>query len=191
MSQPAIRKLHYHPKWFEYNLLPTGFFEWQVDQYTQNQSQADAAGDDWEHYRYLAFVAILESYDKLSAEQIEQYIDLCQRDEDQAMARAALFDLLQWRGLTNQQRDELAEHPAFNDPMFARALRRRRMLENLAGNIVSDKLFADALDHKDSVIERALVEHPGISREQLEVLAANGTSRAVRNIALNRLGRKV
>ena len=45
----------------------------------------------------------------------------------------------------------------------------------------------EILGKQDSTFERELVETISLSAEQLEVLAAKGISRAVRNIARNKL----
>jgi hypothetical protein len=146
--QAAIDDLHFHPRWFEYGLLPIDFFERQIE---IHRTDPDVFWQGLEHHRYGAFQAVLSSYESFSDEQVEHYIELCQLE-------------IIWRN---------------------------RMHAKLQGESVTDDVFAEILSRQDSVFERALVCAPGLSRQQCEVLAEKGGSRVVRNMAINRLGRRV
>jgi hypothetical protein len=186
--QAAIDDLHFHPKWFKYGLLPMDFFKRQLQ---IHRTDPDVFWQSSEHHRYGAFQTVLSSYESFTDEQIEHYIELCQLDEDPAMAQAALMNLLEWQGLTDEQYERLTRHPAYSTPVAQKIIWRDRMHNELQTESVSDALFAEILSQQDSVFERALVGAPGLSQEQLEVLAEEGGSRAVRNMATNRLGRRV
>lgn len=106
------------------------------------------------------------------------------------MASSALHDLLLWRGFAEGQYEKIIEHCAFDDLHLQKTIWRNKMsLQLLSGNI-SHAAFSEMLDRKDTMFERQLVDSASISRRQLEVLAEKGISRAVRNVAKSRLGRK-
>ncbi len=191
IMQEAIAELRFHPKWFQYALLPAAFFEQQLERLKHWRRDEDYGWQCLEHHRYLAFKTVLVSYEKLSDEQIEQYIELCQRDEDQSMASSALHDLLLWRNFAEGQYEKLIEYPAFNEPHLQKTIWRNKMSLELLSDSVSEAAFTEITERRDTTFERRLVESSSISRQQLEVLAEKGMSRAVRNVAQSRLGRKL
>lgn len=184
--ESAIRELHFHPRWFEYQLLPWSFFELQVERYHHG---AEAVWRSKEHHRYFAFQTVLASRSELSDVQLEQYIELCQLDEDEAMARSALVNLLSWHGLSKEQQVRLTVHPSFSFSVAQKIIWRNRMNAELQSKPLSDQVFSEILARRDPAMERQLVACDAISRNQLEVLAEQGMNRAVRNIAKNRLER--
>jgi len=188
--QEAIAELRFHPKWFQYALLPTAFFEQQLERFEHWRRDEDYSWQHLEHHRYFAFKMILALHERLSNEQLEQYIELCQLDEDQSMASSALHNLLLWRGFAEGQYEKLIEYPAFNEPHLQKTIWRNKMSPELESDSVSEAAFTEILGRKDTAFERQLVDLAGISRRQLEVLAEKGISRAVRNVAKSRLGRK-
>lgn len=185
--QDAINQLHFHPNWFEYGLLDTNFFAQQVEKY---QHKKDIFGESLEHYHYFAFKSVLSSRESLSDEQIEQYIELCQLDEDWSMAHAALIDLLLWQELTDEQYQKLTTHPAFSGKVAQKIIWQNQMRGELSSGSISNEVFTHILESGDKDLQRELVASPSISRNQLEVLAEKGINRAVRNMAKNRLGRR-
>lgn len=186
----AIDQLHFHSKWFEYNLLPPSFFEQQLERYRHSHEEDNLVWQSLEHHRYLAFQTILSSREGLSDEQVGQYVELCQLDEDETMARSTLIDLLSWQGLTEEQYCRLTEHLAFSNPVVQKIIWRNRMYLELQEDSIPDEIFNEIRQRQDPVFERELVSCDSISREQLEALADAGISRAVRNMAKNRLGRR-
>lgn len=190
IMQEAIASLHFHPKWFEHDWLPAAFFEQQIERFKHPQRDEDYGWQHLEHHRYLAFKTVLASHERLSNEQLEQYIELCQLDEDQGMASAALRDLLLWRGFAKEQYDQIIAHPAFDETHLQKTIWRNKMSLELENGSISEVAFTEILERRDTMFERQLVESSSISRRQLEVLAEKGISRAVRNVAKSRLGRK-
>lgn len=190
IMQEAIASLHFHPKWFEHDWLPAAFFEQQIERFKHPQRDEDYGWQHLEHHRYLAFKTILASYERLSNEQLEQYIELCQLDEDQSMASSALHNLLLWRGFAEGQYENLIEYLAFDEPHLQKTIWRNKMSLELLSSSVSETAFNEILERRDTTFERQLVDSASISRRQLEVLAEKGISRAIRNVAKSRLGRK-
>ena len=115
-QQAAINMLHFHPKWFEFNLLDNSFFAQQVALF-------QAGGDDiWlssEHHRFAAFNLILSQRACLTDEEVKQYVELCELDEDrQGMAISALICLFSWSELTTAQRQWLLGQPAYQNEII-------------------------------------------------------------------------
>ncbi len=186
----AIEELHFHPRWFETQFLPEAFFKQQLEYYRKSNAESDDGWQFLEHHRYRAFRTILSNYTELTDEKIRHYLELCDLDEDQAMASAVRIDLLLWEGLSRQQYQELVHHPAYATPTAQKLVRRNEMRETLMAETVSEELFSLIRSQQDSAIERDLAHHPGLSIEQLAVLADEGQNRAVRNMARNRLGKR-
>lgn len=186
----AIEELHFHPRWFETQLLPGAFFKQLLEKFRKNKADDEDGWQCLEHYRYYAFCSVLAEFSGFTDEHIRHYIELCDVDEDQAMAHAARMQLLEWEGLNRQQYEALTRHPAYATPTAQKIIRRNEMWEALMVEAVSDELFRLIRGQQDSVVERELVQHPGISTEQLVILAHEGQNRAVRNMARNRLGKK-
>ena len=103
------------------------------------------------------------------------------------MAGSALADLIHWRGLTEQQREQLSVHPAFAAPFLQKGISRSRFLRRLKREPLTAALFEECLAEKDGVLQRAMLEASSIARDQLEKLAEHGANRAIRNIAAQRL----
>jgi len=206
IKKAAIKLLHFHPNWFVFGLLPLGFFEQQVQKFRkvqQYQEEDDAfwenpdsqAEEDlfWaslEHHRYVAFQSVLSTREHFSDTELEQYIELCQLDEDETMARSASINLLSWHGLTDEQYDKIIAHNAFSNSVAQKIIWRNMMYSELLSDSISDATFSEMLARQDPVFERELVESNSISRQQLEVMAEKGISRAVRNIAKAKLRRR-
>lgn len=109
-----------------------------------------------EHHRYLAFQTILCSSAKLSNQQLEQYIELCQLDEDETMALSALINLVSWQGLRAEQFNKLIEHPAFSHPIAQKEIWRTQMYAELLSDSIPGEVFSKMLARQDFVFERWL-----------------------------------
>lgn len=180
----ALDLLGYHPKWLEYGMVDAAFLQRQRAEFTISDDQ------NTEHYRYGAFQAALRGRDTLPDDLIGHYVELAELEADPAMAGSALADLIQWRGLTEWQRERLSVHPAFAEPFLQKGIIRRRLLDRLLSESLTDALFEECLAEKDGVIERAVLEASSITRDQVQRLAASGANRAIRNIAAQRVQQK-
>jgi hypothetical protein len=183
--QDAIDQLRFPAPWFEYWLLPASFFEDQIQKFYSGQ---DSFWLSPEHHRYQAFQTILSKQESFSDEQLSQYMELCAIDEDQAMAKTALNNLLSCSFLTTEQYRYLTNHPAFANFTAQQIIWQNRMRVAMQAPHIADAAFAEILAKGDSVIERELANAVTISRKQLEVLAAKGGTKPIRNLAKSRLG---
>jgi hypothetical protein len=176
--------LHYSPEWLAHNFLTLDALQKQVETYHRGEDQGR------EHYRYGTFRWILYSRTSMSDEQVEHFIELAQKDEDSFMARAALWDLLQWKGLSQQQLDRLSEDPRFEHPGYQKIILHRRLYTELQTSPLTADLFERCLATRDDGIQRYLLEECEPTRNQMAELAEKGVNRAVRNIARERLRRR-
>ena len=171
----------YNPAWLEYNFIDAAFLHNQVD-YWRTGSDPNT-----EHYRYAAFRHVLASRSKMNEAEIAHYIHLAENDADQAMAQSALIELLLWSELTDAQFDLLAHHPAYQKPEHQKQVRRQRLFNQLNNSPLTQETFDGCLASEDTTIQRELVSLRQLTREQLQILAERGSSRAIRNMAKVRI----
>ncbi len=183
--QDAIDLLRFPAPWFEYWLLPTQFFDDQLQKFYSGQ---DSFWLTPTHHRYAAFQAILAEQESFTDQQIAQYIELCAIDEDQTMAKTALNNLLSCPVLDPAQYRQLTTHPAFANFTAQNIIWQQQMRSAIQEPIISDALFNEILARKDSIMERELANAAHLSRSQLQILAAKGGDKPIRTIAKNRLG---
>lgn len=105
--------------------------------------------------------------------------DLGRDDPDRGMGSAMQHDVV-----------ELPECPAgllqrafsSGDKLLVRLVERKRLISELELGLTRE-LFERCLASQQPTVQRALIAHPDVSREQLERLAAQGLSRSIRNLA--------
>ena len=169
--------LHYHAAWLEYGFLEATLLHEQIATYQSGQDH------NTEHYRYAAFRHVLASRSHLTDAELAHYLHLAQLDADRAMAQSALYSLLLWHGLTADQFEALAQQPIFTEPLFQKLILRQRLLVALMASPITAETFERCLASDDAAIQRRLVALPELSSEQLQNLATQGATRAVRNMA--------
>ena len=179
--QQAMALFEYDPKWLEYSFIDENMLRHQWDIYQRGEDPHT------EHYRYQAFRTVLANRTALDNIVVEHYITLVLLDPDTAMSRAALYDLVFFRGLTEQQIEYLAQR---QEPMIRELMQKRHsvmvqrgLLNQVKSAESAEEVFELCLSSKDSLLQRALTDRTDLSREQWEILAANGVTRAIRNIA--------
>src|SRR5438067_2402948 len=102
--EPMLTKLGYSPLWLDYGLLDEDLLRKQSKQYDTSDDK------NAEHYRYVAFRAVLTKNATLDDELLDKYIRLAQLDRDSSMAQAALILLVVQPSLTEEQLDRLSKH---------------------------------------------------------------------------------
>ncbi len=136
-----------------------------------------------EHYRYRVFSTYLASHRPLSREMAEAFYELGSVDPDRTMGEAMMSDVV---GLAECPAEVLEKALASREKHLVKAARRRMLLTELNSGLTAD-IFARCMESQDAVIQREMLNRPELSREQLEQLEASGSSRAIRNIAAERL----
>jgi hypothetical protein len=150
-----------------------------------------ALGDEYEasedksteHYRYRVFREYLDSHWPLPAQMAEALYELGKDDPDRTMGGAMMRDVLD---LAECPPQVLRQASASGERHLVRAVGQKRLLAELRSGLTAE-LFARCLASRDSVVQRELLARPELSRGQLEELAESGSSRAVRNMAAERL----
>lgn len=136
-----------------------------------------------EHYRYRVFGRFLASHRPLSPQMAEALYELGRDDPRPPMGGAMMSDIV---NLAECPAEVLEKAAASGENHLVKAVRRRKLLEELNRGLTAD-VFTRCLDSRDSVMQRALLGRPELTRRQLERLATGGSNRAVRNMARERL----
>jgi hypothetical protein len=106
------------------------------------------------------------------------------------MAQSALVELLHRGGLSDAQLARLEHHPAFQFRVGQQHVRRVQLLRALEAGAFTSAHFQAAVAARDADVQRALLDRGALSVAQLDTLARDGATRAVRNIAAARLRRR-
>jgi len=145
----------------------------------------DADAD--EHERYRLFAARLADLRELSDSLLESLIAEATGDSDLSLSESLLGLIAVHDALTRSQRHSLFRHAYFQRPFLQRLLQRATLIEFLGSGPLSVDLFARCLASMDNAVQRRLLEHPRIRRDQLDELSRHGANRAIRNIATQKL----
>jgi hypothetical protein len=178
----GLQTLSYGRRWVDYGFLDP--------EELRQQMLIFGTGEDREtgHYRYAAFCRVLER-ESLSNEEIDRYLELVVEDPDPSMADSVRHMLVWWPKLTPDQRLRLRAHPDFTEGRLQRQFVLRDLSDQLVTPTISDKFFDQCLATGDETLQRQIVEHPGVTRRQLERLIETGKSKAVRNMASAKMRR--
>ncbi len=181
--EAILTKLHYDTKWLTYGFVDQSFL--------RNQSERYDSGIDTntEHYRYIAFCRLLDEQTSVDDLTMDRYIELAEIDDDKAMAFAALVRLIRYPGLTRQQLDRLKCLPPFAQEDLQRTIEEAQLLRDLDSEDIADGLFDQAMTFSKPSVQRKLLSKAHISLRQLEILRDRGASKAIRNLAQEKLRR--
>ncbi len=173
--QRELNELHYAPQWQTSGFLTPGFVS---RQYAQFQTDTDR---NTEHYRWQAFCRILNTNDTLSDKEIDQFIALCDIDEDRTMACSAIISLLKWKGLRDSQVDDIISitQEKYN---ITRQVKREQLLRKLQSSDINDDIITQSIASNDSMVQRELLTK-NLAKKHLEEIKQHGATRAVRNSA--------
>ena len=175
-----LATLHYDSKWVEYGFLDEESLKEQVSRYKTG------VDENTEHYRYSSFCSLLDRAVQDTVT-LDRFIELADLDADQTMARAALGQLVRHSGLATQQLNYLKSHPSFASPILQTILDQTLLLRELHSSDLSDDLFNRCLSSGKDGVQRTLLDHSRISKEQVETLSEHGATRAIRNLAKQKL----
>jgi hypothetical protein len=182
-SKKAMDELGYEAKWVDYGFLDEETLrrQWMIYQ----------TGEDrvTEHYRYAAFCQILDG-EGLTTPKLVQLVGLVSREKDEETAESMRRVLIWWPKLADDQRAALRTEPLFATGRLQREFAIFDLSRELhASTTISDDLSDRCFATGDETLQRQMVEHPGVTVPQLEVLIDRGKSKAVRNMAQSRIKR--
>lgn len=181
-----LAKLGYSPKWVEFNILNESLFNEQMKELKNGESH------NLEDFRYYTFVNWLESKEKLSDQEVNNYLLLAKEDADQLMAGTAIRTLFASAMLSDNQfelvKEKLAAYGSWTKkPIQYEILKRRLDKENL-----SIDLYKDCLTYKNEFSDNRLLVSI-IERSDNEAIlsdfANNGSGKRIRTLAEKKLKR--
>lgn len=175
--QDSQRLLAFSDQWLRLGLLTEDELRVLGHEYDVSEDKGT------EHYRYRVFSRFLASHRPLSPQMAEALYELGRDDPYPLMGGAMMHDIVR---LAECPAEVLEKASASGENHLVKAVWRRRLLEELSAGL-TEELFTRCLGSRDSVMQRALLARPELSRGQLEQLAAGGSNRAVRNMARGRL----
>jgi len=175
-----LNTLGFAPEWLDRGFLDATPLQTLINAYENSDDPHT------EHFRYGAFLHILQSRLALDDEGIAHYRHLATIDPDPTMGQAALCDLLLWPGLSAPQQDEMAQWPELAAPRFQKLIERARLWEETAAGPLTADLFARCIASSDARLQREILQGADVTEEQRRTLAERGATRAVRNIARSR-----
>jgi hypothetical protein len=177
MSRHDQRQLGFSDRWFQLGLLTDEGLCALVSEYEESDDKNS------EHYRYRVFRNYLSAHRPLPPETADALYQLGLEDPDQGMGGAMMHDIV---GLTECPSGVLERASTSGEKHLVKAARQTRLLAELKAGLTVE-LFVRCLESGDAGVQRELLSKAELSRAQLEQLAAAGSSRAVRNVAAERL----
>jgi len=179
-----LDKLGYDQRWLDYGFLGPAILR---DQIAELESGDDTST---EHYRYRSFVAVLKSRTTLSEKEIDGYIELALTDPDINTGEAALRDLAEWPNLGEDGYNRISSHEVFLRPSMRGSMMWGRLIRALNSSNLAPEDCDPYLEAGNSEVQRLLMDKMKLSTVQLERLRSAGKSRAIRNMAAEKLRSK-
>lgn len=186
MTDPELNKqlltLGYSSLWLDFGLLTEALLQAQLNLFDKKDDK------NTEHYRYAAFRHYLAGKEALTDTEFANYSELALSDSHRVMAGAAFIDLFTKVHLSDKQFDELIARLKELGDWTQHTIMRQTLLRKLQQKQLTDELFAECLDHGDTVVLEYVIGFA--DPEQLTILASKGKTKKIRNMSLQTLNRK-
>lgn len=181
MYQKELNLLGYTEKWLQSGIL-------QPDRLVEQVNELQSLdGDPYtEHYRFWTLYDFISYKDQWADQEISDFLQLAYEDEDKTMACSAVLALLQCRSLTDKQFETLPFHPVVRLFDTSKTYWQQKLLRTIDREGVKPSVIEECLDKGDDKVHRRLLEFQ-LERETLVRLATAGATKAVRNMAKQRL----
>lgn len=170
--------LGFTDQWFSLGILT----EDSLQQY--GMTYESSRDKNSEHYRYGAFRWYLKEHRPLSASIAEALYELGAAGPDPGMGGAIMADIV---SLPECPASVSAKALASGCKHLIREAKRRSLRSELQQGPFTAELFDRCLASGDGGVHRTLFDNFRLSPEQLRQLAEQGATRAVRNMASNKL----
>jgi hypothetical protein len=174
VKKADLELLGYSGKWVEYGFLTPDLLTRQVARFHTGEDR------NTEHYRYWAFRELREK-PAVTEVEFERYVELAESDPDSLMGRAALIDLIDHRGVTDEQRETLLSHPRVQE--LPRLVKRERLLAELRRPNVTLETLRRCVDEGSGAVHLQLLRLEELPDEIIEALREKGATKAVRHMA--------
>ena len=176
--------LKYSDSWLKFGFLTEEELDEQIKIFEISDDRST------EHYRYQSFNKYLNSRDELTDDEINKYLHLAEIDEDEMMAGSAVRDLLRLRNLSDFQFEKTCNALSLYGEWTERVISREILFRNLRKSVKTDEdltedIFLEFFNQGIADIDRFLIWHA--DKNQIELIAEKGASKAVRHIAKQEL----
>jgi len=170
--------LGFTDQWFSLGVMTDAILQEHIVVYESSDDQNS------EHYRYGAFRRYLREHRPLSADMVDALYELGEADPDGAMGGSMMADILYLRECP----ESIFEKAAASDRKhLIKIVERRRLFAEMQQDTIPTELFNRSMAFRDGLVQQHLVETPGLSAEQLQMLAEQGANKKIRHLASNEL----
>lgn len=182
-----LSKLGYSDLWMKFGFLTETTLKEQINTFETSEDKST------EHYRYASFKKYLYSKKLLTNDEIDNYLHLAKIDEDEMMAEAAIVDMIFFSDLTDNQFEKVCNALTFFGKSTEKVIIRQTLFRRLKKTVdneskITEDIFLECLEKGNRVIHEFLICFA--DRNQMELIAEKGSSKAIRNIAKQRLRSK-
>lgn len=176
--------LNYSDLWLKFGFLTEEELDEQIKIFETSDDKST------EHYRYASFNKFLNSRDEFTDDEIDKYLHLAKIDTDEWMAESAVRRLLQHRKLTDDQFEKICNALGLYGKRTEKFISREILYRNLRKAVgaeegLTEDIFLEFFNQGDGDVHRFLIWHA--DKNQMELIAEKGASKAVRNIAKQEL----
>ena len=176
--------LKYSDLWLEFGFLTKEELNEQIRIFETGEDNST------EHYRYRSFKNYLKSRKKLKDNEIKDYLHLAEIDEDKIMSGAAVVDQLQRKSLTDVQFEKVCNALSFYGEWTKKVISREIIFRDLnkfvsSNENLTEKTFLKFFSKRIADVDRFLIQYA--DKNQMKLIAEKGATKAVRNIAKQKL----
>jgi hypothetical protein len=185
-AELMLRTLGYSPFWIEAGVVQIEDLPVQYAAYKESED-ADSA-----HFRHRAFVTFLEKKESIDNATLSAIRNLDDHSQlDSSLAQSRLIEVIRRHLLNESQLHELREDSSIAVIRPINCAIERELVKNALAENSIGRVRGIIRASKDPETQRIAVDWPGCSTDDLKWLEANGVTRAVRNLAMQRLKQSV
>jgi hypothetical protein len=178
-----LAKIGYTTLWLNYGVLT-------IDNLIEQEQIFDNSNDhNTEHYRSQTFLHYLNSKNKLSEIEFDNYLRLTCEDNDQLMAGSAAVALFSKTDLTQQQFEKLCKSLQHFGKWTEKVVTRQTLLRKLRTSKLTSDLFKECIAIGDTIIHEYILDIADLN--QLHELVTNGKTKKIRNVAKEKLNKLI
>lgn len=146
-----LSKLGYTKKWIRYEFLTPEMFDKQLNHFIASEEKIA------ENYRFTSFVNWLDSKEKISDREMENFVELAVEDQNEYMAGSALKELIESPKITDKQFNHLKiQFSTFGD-WTKKVILRETLIRRLNNEELSLELFEECLLYKNQYKDSRLL----------------------------------
>ena len=181
----AMQDLGYDDIWLKTGIASSEFILSQYEDYIARDKT-----EPIEHFRYSAFSKFVKKHTKFAHETFELLLNVAKHEASLSGPNTfhlAGFTLLKDHpGLTNGQIEKLLQ-ATLNTDVYQKVKQSQR-LKLIASGYSNVEFIDDCISNGNSPVVRALLEHCGaLKKSHIDTIAISGPSKAIRNLASQRL----